>query len=214
MDVVLDNFDRFVEGLTTTLSLTALSWVGAFVIGVAVASLRVGPIPPLRGAGAVYVEVVRNCPLTVLFVVFYFGFPSIGIILPKFASAVIILSVYTGAFVAETVRAGFNTVARGQVEAARTLGLRFAQVLGLVVLPQALRAVVGPLGSLLSALIRNSSIAFSISVIELTGTTFQIATETAEFIPVFVAAAVAYLLLTLPTGLVVGVIERRVAIKR
>ncbi len=214
MDVVLDNLDRLAAGVGTTVALTLLSWVGAFVLGVVVASFRVGPIPPLRGVGAAYVEVVRNCPLTVLFVVFYFGFPSIGITEPKFTSAVIVLSAYTGAFVAETVRAGFNTVGVGQVEAARSLGLGFPQVLGLVILPQALRAVVGPLGSLFSALIRNSSIAYSISVIELTGTAAQIVSDTAQFVPVFGAAALAYLLLTLPTGVLVGVLERRVAIKR
>ena len=214
MDVVVDNLDRIAAGMGTTVSLTVLSWLGAFVIGIAVASFRVGPIPPLRGVGAVYVEVVRNCPLTVLIVVFYFGFPSIGITAPRFTSAVIVLSLYTGAFVAETVRAGVNTVGAGQVEAARSLGLSFPQVLGLVVLPQALRSVVGPLGSLFSALIRNTSIAYFISVVELTGTAHQLSVATSQFLPVFLAVALAYLSLTLPTGLLVGVIERRTAIKR
>jgi glutamate transport system permease protein len=214
MDVVLDNLDRFADGVGTTVSLTVLSWLGAFVIGVAVASFRVGPILPLRAVGTVYVELVRNCPLTVLFVVFFFGFPSIGITEPPFTSAIIVLSIYTGAFVAETVRAGVNTVAPGQVEAARSLGLGFTQVLGLVVLPQALRSVIGPLGSLFSALIRNSSIAYAIGLVELTGTAFQLSVESAQFVPVFVGAALAYLVLTLPTGLVVGVIERRLAIRR
>jgi ABC-type amino acid transport system permease subunit len=116
--------------------------------------------------------------------------------------------------VAETVRAGVNTVALGQVEAARSLGLGFSQVLGLVVLPQALRSVVGPLGSLFSALIRNSSIAYTIGLVELTGTAQQLSVSTAQFVAVFAGAALAYLALTLPTGAVVGVIERRVAIKR
>ncbi len=214
MDVVLDNLDRIAGGLGVTVALTLASWVGAFAIGVVVASFRVGPIPPLRVLGASYVEVVRNCPLTVLFVVFFFGFPSIGITQPPFTSAVIVLSVYTGAFVAETVRAGVNTVARGQVEAARSLGLGFTQVLGLVVLPQALRSVVGPLGSLFSALIRNSSVAYTIGLVELTLTANQIAVETAQLVPVFTGVALAYLALTLPTGLALGVIERRVAIRR
>ncbi len=215
MDVVFDNLDRFAAGMGTTASLTVLSWLGAFVIGVAVASFRVGPILPLRAFGTVYVELIRNCPLTVLFVVFFFGFPSIGILVEsKFISAILVLSVYTGAFVAETVRAGVNTVAPGQVEAARSLGLGFNQVLGLVVLPQALRSVIGPLGSLFSALIRNSSIAYVIGLVELTGTAFQLSVASAQFVPVFTGAALAYLALTLPTGLVVGVIERRLAIRR
>ncbi|MGI9118912.1 MAG: amino acid ABC transporter permease [Acidimicrobiales bacterium] len=214
MDVVFDNLDLFYAGIRTTAALTVLSWAAAFVIGVVVASFRVSPVPPLRVVGATYVEVVRNCPLAVLFVVFYFGFPKIGVIAPPFTSAIIVLSAYTGAFVAETVRAGINTVAPGQVEAARAVGLTFPQVLGLVVLPQALRAVVAPLGNLFIALIKNSSIAYTISVVELTGSARGLANSTAQVIPVFLAAAIAYLALTLPSGALVGVLERRVAIKR
>ena len=214
MSVVLDNLDLFAEGIRTTVALTLLSWAGAFVIGVVVASFRVGPVRPLRAVGTVYVELVRNCPLAVLFVVFVFGFPKIGITEPYFTAAVIVLSAYTGAFVAETVRAGFNTVAPGQVEAARSLGLTFGQILVLVVLPQALRSVVAPLGNLFIALIKNTSIAYTISVVELTGTAQGLAISTAQFVPVFLGAALAYLALTLPSGALVGVIERRVAIRR
>jgi glutamate transport system permease protein len=215
VEVVLDNLDRFADGVATTVSLTVLSWLGAFVLGIVAASFRVGPVRPLRAFGTVYVEVIRNCPLTVLFAVFFFGFPSIGILFDsKFTSSVIVLSVYTGAFVAETVRAGVNTVGTGQVEAARSLGLGLTQVLGLVVLPQALRSVVGPLGSLFSALIRNTSIAYTIGLVELTGTAAQLSVESAQFVPVYLAAALAYLTLTLPTGFVVGILERRLAIRR
>lgn len=214
MDVIFDNLDLFYAGIRTTAALTVLSWAGAFIIGVVVASFRVSPVPPLRAVGATYVEVVRNCPLAVLFVVFVFGFPKIGVTYSYFTSAVIVLSAYTGAFVAETVRAGINTVASGQVDAARALGLTFPQVLGLVVLPQALRTVVAPLGNLFIALIKNTSIAYTISVVELTGTAQGLASRTAQVIPVFLAVALAYLALTLPSGALVGVLERRVAIKR
>ena len=100
----------------------------------------------------------------------------------------IILSIYTGAFIGEAVRAGINTVAVGQVEAARAIGLTFTQVLGLVVLPQALRSVVQPVGSLFSALVRNTSLAYAISVVELTGTADRIGNETAEYLPAFLGA--------------------------
>lgn len=214
MDVVFDNLDLWGRGLQTTVSLTLWSWALASIIGVAVAACRVGPVPPLRVAGAVYVELVRNCPLTVLFALFFFGLPEAGVIQPRFTSAVIVLGGYTGAFVAEVVRAGVNTVAVGQAEAARSLGLSFPRVLGNVVLPQALRTVVAPLGSLFVALVRNTSIAYTISVVELTGTAQRIGVETAEFFPTFLAAAVAYLALTLPSAWVINAIERRVAFKR
>jgi glutamate transport system permease protein len=171
-------------------------------------------VPPLRVAATVYVETIRNCPLTVLFVLFFFGLPEAGVIYPRFASAVIVLGAYTSAFVAEVVRSGINTVALGQAEAARSIGLTFPQVLGHVVLPQALRSVVAPLGNVFIALVKNTSIAYTISVVELTGTFQRLAIETAEFFPAALAAATIYLALTLPSGWLLGAIERRVAVRR
>lgn len=175
---------------------------------------RIGPVLPLRMAGTTYVELIRNCPLTVLFVLFFFGLPEAGIIYPRFTSAVIVLGVYTSAFVAEVVRAGVNTVATGQAEAARSIGLTFGQVLRHVVLPQALRAVISPIGGLFVALIRNSSIAYTISVVELTGTFQRIGIREAELFPALVAVATIYLALTLPSGWVIGRLERRYAVQR
>lgn len=200
--------------MRTTVSLTALSFLAALVVGTVVAAFRVSPVPPLRAAGAVYTEVIRNTPLLVQFVLFYFGLTKVGVRYGAFTSAVIVLGVYTSSFVAEVVRSGINTVAVGQAEAARSLGLTFPQVLGIVVLPQAFRAVVAPIGSLLSALIRNSSVASVISVLEIAEAADRLNTATARPIPVFAGAAVAYMFLTLPTGWAVGWVERRVAIKR
>jgi len=214
VDVVFDNLDVFWAGMRTTVSLTLLSFAAAFVIGIVVAACRVSPVPPLRWVGAFYVETVRNTPLTVHFVLFFFGLPKVGIIFSPFTTALIVLGGYTGAFVAETVRSGINAVAPGQAEAARSLGLTFMQVLGMVVLPQALRTVVAPLGGLFIALIKNSSIALVISVQELVSRTDSLAQETARPIPIYLGAAVAYLLLTIPSGVAWNALERRVAIKR
>lgn len=196
------------------MELTLLAWTMAFVIGLIVAAFRVSPVPPLRLAGTFYVETVRNTPLTVSMILFYFGLPKVGITYSAFWTAVIVLGAYTGSFVAETVRAGINSVAQGQAEAARALGLTFPQVLRIVVMPQALRTVVAPLGSLFIALIKNSSVAAAISVIELTEVADRLNNETARAIPVFLGAAAAYLLLTLPSGFAVGALERRLAIRR
>lgn len=179
-----------------------------------VAAFRVSPVGPLRAAGTAWVEIVRNIPLTVIFVLFFFGFTKIGISYPPFVSAVIVLSAYTSAFIAETVRSGVNAVSRGQAEAARAIGLTFPQTLAVVVLPQAFRTVVAPLGNLFIALTKNSSIASVIAVAELTRVTSDLNTATAAGAPLFVGAAVAYLLLTLPSGFLFGFIERRVAVKR
>lgn len=214
MDVVFDNLDVFLAGLRTTVSLTLLSYAAALVIGIVVAACRVSPIPPLRFTGAFYVETVRNTPLTVLFVLFFFGLTKVDIKYSAYVTAVIVLGGYTGAFVGETVRSGINTVSRGQAEAARSLGLTFPQVLRIVVLPQALRTVVAPLGSLFIALIKNSSIAAIISVAELVFRTEDLANDTAQVIPVFLGSALAYLIMTVPSGFAFATLERRVAIRR
>jgi glutamate transport system permease protein len=214
MHVVLDHRDVFLRGMGTTVSLTLLSFGVALVIGIVVAACRVSPVPPLRAAGALYVETVRNTPLTILFILFFFGLTKVGIQYDNFTTAIIVLGGYTGAFVAEMVRSGISSVGRGQAEAARSLGLTFPQVLRIVVLPQALRAVVAPLGGLFIALIKNSSIAAIIAVPDLAYETDLLSQSTARPIPVFLGAAVAYLLLTIPSGIAIEVLDRRLAIRR
>ncbi len=214
MRVVLDNLDVFFAGMRTTVALTVASFAVAMVIGVVLAAFRVSPIPPLRFVGTLFVETVRNTPLTALFLLFFFGLTKVGVIYGGFTTAVIVLGGYTGAFVGETVRSGINTVSRGQAEAARAIGLTFPQTLTLIVVPQALRTVVAPLGSLFIALTKNSSIASIISVEELVFRTDSLQNTTAQAIPVYIGAAIAYLAMTIPSGVAFAAIERRVAIKR
>jgi glutamate transport system permease protein len=215
VEFILDNRGLLLEGMRTTASLTLLSFAGAMVIGAVVASFRISPIPPLRAVGALYVGAVRNTPLALLIVLFFNGLPDAGIIVDsRYVSAVIVLSAYTGSFVAETMRAGVNAVARGQGEAARALGLTFPQMLLLVVLPQAVRTVAAPLGSIFIALIKNSALAALISVQDISGVTEQLLTSTGDYVALFAASAVAYLSLSLPASYAVAQLERRVAIKR
>lgn len=214
MNVVLDNLGLYAEGIRTTVVLTLASFAVALLVGTAVAAARVSPVPPLRAAGAVWVEVIRNTPLAVQFVIFFFGFTKVGIQYPAFTSSIIVLGAYTSAFVAETLRSGVNSVAAGQAEAGRALGLRFSQLLAVVVLPQAFRTVAGPLGSVFIALTKNSSLASLISVLELTEVADRLNTATARPIHVFAGAAIGYLILTLPSGWAFGFIERKVAIRR
>jgi len=191
-----------------------VSYSLALVVGTVVAVMRVSPIGPARAAGLAFVETVRNTPLPVLLVLFVFGFPKIGIRYSFFVSAIIVFSVYTGAFISETIRSGINSVSKGQVEAARSIGLTFGQTLGQVVLPQAFRTVVPPLANLFIALTKNTSVAAVVAVAELTYQADRLNTDTAQPILVFAGAGVAYLVLTLPSGFIFGAIERRVAIKR
>lgn len=214
-NVVLDNLDLYRAGLVTTITLTLWSFPIAFVVGIVVAGFRVSPVPPLRWAGAAWVEIERNTPLVVQLVIFYFGFTKLGIRYGAFPSGVIVIAAYTSAYVADVVRSGINTVAAGQAEAARALGLTFPQTLMLVVLPQALRSVVAPIGNVLIALLKNTSIiGGAISVHELTKVAHDLTTDTARPIPVFLAAGTAYLVLVLGVGYGIGALENKVAVKR
>ncbi len=214
MDVVTGNLAFIAEGLLLTVELTVAAWLGAFAIGVVLAACRVSPVGPLRSAASAYVTFFRNTPLLVLFFLFFFGLPKIGLLFSPFATSVLVLSLYTAAFVGETVRSGLNTVALGQAEAARSLGLTFGQSLLIIVLPQALRSVVQPLGNLFIALTKNTSIASTISVFELTFVASRLITEFAQPLQTLIGIALAYLLLTYPSGLAVGALERRLAFKR
>jgi glutamate transport system permease protein len=167
MDVLLNNLDLFGPFFLRTIELFVLSAVGSLVWGTILAMLRVSPVPVFRAIGTAYVTIARNTPLTLVFAFFVFAYPLLDIVkVDYFPAAVIALTVYTSAFICEVVRSGINTVPVGQAEAGRALGLTFNQILGEVVLPQALRSVVPPLISTLIALLKNTTVAAGFSVAE------------------------------------------------
>jgi glutamate transport system permease protein len=215
VDAILDNLDAYRQGFVTTLALTVLSSVLALALGTLLAAMRVSPVPTLRAAGAAYVEVVRNTPLTVVFVFAVFVLPQLDIRLSFLQFAVIAVTVYHAAFFCEAVRSGINAVGVGQAEAARSIGLTFTQSLRLVILPQAFRTVVPPLINVVIALTKNTSIAAAFGVVELTAVTGRLASANSDAVlAIFGASAVCYLALTLTSGFLAGRLERRVAVVR
>jgi glutamate transport system permease protein len=215
MDAVVDNLDAYRQGFVTTLELSVLASALALVLGTVLAAMRVSPVPTLRAAGAAYVELVRNTPLTLVFFFVVFVLPQVDIVLPFFVFAVLALTIYHAAFFCEAVRSGVNAVGVGQAEAARSIGLTFGQSLRLVVLPQALRTVIPPLINVVIALIKNSSIAAAFAVAELTAIGTRLANANGDaVIPILVGVAVCYLVLTLPSGWLAGRLERRLAVAR
>ena len=215
MDAILDNLDAYQQGFLTTLRLTVVSSVLAIALGTLLAAMRVSPVPTLRAAGATYVEVVRNTPLTVVFFFAVFVLPQLDIRLSFFVFAVIAVTVYHAAFFCEAVRSGVNSVGVGQAEAARSIGLTFSQSLRLVVLPQAFRSVIPPLINVVIALTKNTSIAAAFGVVELTAVGTRLANANGDaVIPILAGVAVCYLVLTLPSGWLAGQLERRVAVLR
>jgi glutamate transport system permease protein len=217
---------QILEAFWTTVQLTALSAAGALVFGTLLAAMRLAPVPMLNWIGTGYVNVVRNTPLTLIILFCSFGLAqTLGVTLvdagsptsiadSNFRLAVLGLAAYTAAFVCETVRSGVNTVPVGQAEAARSLGLTFGQNLRLILLPQAFRAVLIPLGSVLIALTKNTTIASAIGVAEAALLMKEMIENTAALLVVGGIFALGFLLLTLPTGLLFGWLGKRWAVAR
>ncbi|KQQ07792.1 MULTISPECIES: amino acid ABC transporter permease [Rathayibacter] len=167
MDVLLNNLDVFVPAFGNTLLLFAVSLVFALLIGTVVGAMRVSPVPIARAVGTVYVNTIRNTPLTLLMFFFAFGYPKLDLPdLDYTTLAIFALSLYTATYVAEVLRSGINTVPIGQAEAARAIGLDFGLTMTQVVLPQAFRSVIPPLMSVLIALLKNTTVAAGFSVAE------------------------------------------------
>lgn len=219
-----DNIDEILNGFWGTVKLAAVSAVLSLLIGTVLASFRVAPVPLLRVIGTSYVNVVRNTPLTLVLLMCSFGLNDVLAL--KFSDtpgttyywwAVLGLSGYTGAFVCESLRAGINTVPLGQAEAARSIGLTFTQSLRIVILPQAFRAVIAPLGSVLIAMIKNTTVASAASYGEAaaaTKTLLDLPSFTSGALPLFIGVAIGFMILTLPTGFFFGWLHKRMAVAR
>jgi glutamate transport system permease protein len=211
----LDNIDLFRDAFLNTLGLTLFAGVLALVLGTVLAGMRVSPIAPLRGLATVYVEIFRNTPLTVVFFFVIFGLPQIDTVVPFFTGAVIAVGTYTAAFVAEAIRSGINSVAPGQAEVARALGLTFSQTLTTVVLPQAFRTVVPPLGSVLIAMAKNTSIAAGFSISEVSSLLARLSNaDPNDLLFILLGVVLAYMIITVPAAIALNRIEHRVAILR
>ncbi|KOV61172.1 amino acid ABC transporter permease [Streptomyces sp. MMG1121] len=214
MNVLTDNFSLYAEGFLGTVELTVYAGLLALVLGFAMASFRVAPVASLRVFGTVWVTVLRNTPLTLLFFAVLLGLPRFGLVLPFKVFAVLALGCYTSAFICEALRSGINTVPRGQGEAARSLGMTFGQTLNLVVLPQAFRSVIPPVGSTLIALAKNSAIAGAFSVTELLGTYKTLSELGYNIVWTFVWIALGYLIITLAISALFNVLERTRGVAR
>jgi len=212
--------------------LTVWSAVGALILGTVLAGMRVSPVPLMRGFATVYVNIVRNIPLTLIIIMMsQVLYTQLGV---KLASrgpgakgaisfiyhqnlrlAILGFILYTSTFVAEAIRSGINTVPAGQAEAGRAIGLTFSQNLRIVVLPQAFRAVVAPLASVLIALTKNTTVASAIGVAEaalLMSTLIE--NEADKFVAVFIVIAAGFVIITLPVGLILGWVAKRATVNR
>ena len=215
MNVLIDNLPLLLRGFRTTLALSAVAALIAVVLGVLLAAIRVSPVPTLRWAGALYVNTIRNTPLTLVYAFMAFAVPRLDFQVGPFRAAAIALGLYTAAFICEAVRSGVNAVPVGQAEAARSIGLTFLGTLRHVVLAQAIRSVIPPLGSILIALLKNSAIAEFFAVAEATKVFDDLVRDNPqELYWLFFGVALGYVILVLIISGIFRFLESRLVVLR
>ncbi|HFI0450089.1 TPA: amino acid ABC transporter permease [Streptococcus suis] len=192
--LLIDSFMQIlVPGLLVTIPLTILSFVFGLIIAIGTALVQIAQIPILKQVARFYIWVVRGTPLLVQLYVIFFGLPSLGIVLDAFPSAVLVFSVNTGAYAAETIRASIESVPKGQLEAGYSVGMSFAQTMRRIILPQAFRVAFPPLSNTLIGLVKDTSLAANITVLEMFMATQQIAARTYEPFALYCEVALIYL---------------------
>ncbi|GAB3713670.1 amino acid ABC transporter permease [Mariniluteicoccus flavus] len=219
--------DDILWAFVMTIGLTVLSALGSLLIGTVVAIARVSPVPFLQKLGTLYVNIVRNTPLTLIVAFCALGFlntmglnpfkswSGAQIWMPNFFWGVVALAVYHASFVAEALRSGVNTVPLGQAEAARAIGLDFRQSLSEVVLPQAFRGAIAPLGNTLIALTKNTTVVATIGVAEASYVMRDMIEQRADLILlIFAIMALFFVILTLPIGLLFTRWSQKLAVQR
>lgn len=214
IDFYTSNAQAFIDGTIVTIRLATVSFAISIVVGVVIASCRVSPVPPLQRFASGYVSFFRNLPLLVIFFLALFGLGDVGLVYEPFPTAAVALGMYTGAYMAEVIRSGINSVSTGQAEAGRAIGLGFIPLLRQIVIPQAVRTVIGPIGNLFIANFKNTAVALTISVFELTYQSRLLIQQTARTWYALIGAGLIYVVILLFAGWGFRALEARYEIKR
>lgn len=210
--VLTDNIDRYMIGFGGTVAASVISLIASFILGTMIAVFRITPFKPLQWFGAAYVEFIRNIPLLLIAFFVLVGLPILtGVVLVPFVTGLVALTVYTSAFIAEAIRAGIQTVPKGQMEAARSSGLTYLQAMWHIILPQAIKIVIPPLGNQFLNLVKNSSIFTVLSASDLMYQADLINSDTFDTFSSYIFAALFYLILTIPLSYGVRYLERKYA---
>lgn len=193
--ILVESFTQiFIPGLMVTIPLTLISFSLGLVIAVFTALIQIAEIPVLKQLARFYIWIIRGTPLLVQLYVIFYGLPSLGITLDAFPSAVLVFSVNTGAYSAETIRAAIESVPKGQLEAGYVVGMTFPQTMRRIILPQAFRVAFPPLSNSLISLVKDTSLAANVTVVEMFMKTQQIAARTYEPFALYCEVALIYLL--------------------
>lgn len=215
-DIITNHLDLWGASLVGTLILFFGGALLALVLGFLVGAMRVSPVPIAQMVGAAYVNIIRNTPLTLVFFIFAFAVPVLFPIgqADYLTLGILALGIYTATYVAEVLRSGINTVPVGQAEAARAIGLPFGQVMSLIVLPQAARAVVPPMMSVLIALLKNTTVAAGFSVVNLGSIRANMSERGEDALGVLLVVAAVFVALVLLLSWVQNALERHWKVAR
>jgi glutamate transport system permease protein len=222
MDELIKYAPVLLEGFLKNVQLSVVCAIFSLILGTVLVSMRVSPTPVLRAAGTTYINILRNTPLTLVLAFSALGLSdTLGLTFSQEPSSnafwlvALGLSAYTASFVCEALRSGINTVSLGQAEAARAIGLTFFQSLRMIILPQAFRVVVAPLGSVIIAMIKNTTVAMAGGYLADSAFTMKETFDTTgASIPIFLGIIVAFMVVTLPIGFFTGWLANRLAVVR
>jgi len=209
LSILIQYYPDFLKGLWTTLEASVLALIGSFAIGILIAVFRIVPFVPLNIFGRIYTEFLRNIPLLIVAFFFFHGMNAFGLNLSGFVAGTLGLTFYTSSFIAEAIRAGILSVPKGQMEAGRSTGLTYVQTMRYVILPQAIKIVIPPLGNQFLNLVKNSSILSLFAGLDLMYWGDHVASSTFKTLPVYTLIALFYLLITIPLSYFVRWLEIR-----
>lgn len=209
--IITDNWSSFLTGFWNTILCSIIALIFSLILGVVFALLEVAPPKLGKVVARIYIAVFRNIPLLVIVMIFYLIVPRFFIKLSGFAAGTIGLTLYTSAFIAETVRSGINSVGDGQMEGARSNGMTYTQAMRYVILPQAMKIVIPPLGNQFINLVKNSSVLAFVAGFDLMYQAQLIAFATFRTIDTYVIVGIFYLILTLPLSYYMRHLEKKLA---
>jgi len=210
--ILVESFPKMLlPGLKMTIPLTAISFCIALVIAVIAAMIQVAKVPVLRQLIRFYIWVIRGTPLLVQLYVVFYGLPNLGVVLEPFPTAILVFSINEGAYCAETMRAAIESIPRGQMEAGACVGMSWMQTMFHVVLPQAFRTAFPPLSNSLISMLKDTSLAANITVMEMFMVTQRIASKYYEHLALYIEVALVYLLFCTVLTKLQAVCEKKLA---
>lgn len=208
-DIIITKYPAFLQGVSVTLELAFFTVLFGSLLGLIVAVFRRTPILPLRWIMNAYVAFIRGTPLLVQVLLIVYGLPQLGIRLPRLTMCIIALVINSGAYMAELIRSGLQSVERGQEEAAQSLGMSASQTMIHIILPQAIKVTLPAMGNEFVAIIKESSILYAVGVYELTYQAYKLASVNYYYIETLIVAALIYFVLTYAATGLLKILERR-----